>query len=109
MSHEPITVTDANFDEVVLSSDKPVLVDFWAPWCGPCRVLGPTLEELAAEANGGYVVAKLNVDENPRTTAKYAVSALPTVVVFRNGEPGERVVGARSKEHYASVAAAVPA
>lgn len=109
MSHEPITVTDASFDDVVLSSDKPVLVDFWAEWCPPCRALAPTLDELAGESDGRFVVAKLNVDENPRTTAGYNVSALPTIVLFRDGEPAERIVGVQPKEHYAAVATAVPA
>ncbi len=89
-------MTDANFDEVI-NSDKPVLVDFWAEWCGPCKMIGPVVEELAGDYDGKAVVAKLNVDENPQTTAKFGVRSIPTLLVFKKGQIVDKQVGAVPK------------
>lgn len=95
MAHE---VTEANFEEEVLNSDVPVLVDFWAPWCGPCRVLGPIVEELAGDNEGKEVkVLKLNVDENNAISSKYGVMSIPTVMVFKGGEPVHTWIGVQEK------------
>lgn len=91
-----IILTDANFDEVI-NSDKPVLVDFWAEWCGPCKMIGPAVEELANDYEGKAVVAKLNVDENQQTTVKYGVRSIPTLLVFRKGQVVDKQVGAVPK------------
>lgn len=91
----PITLSDATFDQVVGRSDKPVLVDFWAPWCGPCRVVAPTIEQLAREFAGRAVVAKLNVDDNPRTAERFDVRGIPTLMIFKSGRLVERLVGAQ--------------
>jgi thioredoxin len=96
-----LEVTDATFDEEVLQSGRPVVVDFWAPWCGPCHAIAPVLESLEAEAAGRIVFAKVNVDVNPVAASRYGVLALPTVMVFASGEPKESVLGARSRAHYA--------
>lgn len=93
-----ITLTDANFDEEVLQSDVPVLVDFWAPWCGPCQVMGPVIEELAGEVDGKAKVAKLNVDEHQENAGKYGVSSIPTIIIFRNGKEEDRLIGVQQKD-----------
>ena len=95
-----LQVTDASFDEVVLKSDKPVLVDFWATWCGPCRMLGPVIEELATEYEGRVVVGKVDVDNNQEFAAKYGVRNIPTVLVFKDGEVVGRQVGVAAKKPY---------
>ncbi|MCG7422054.1 thioredoxin [Micrococcus sp. ACRRV] len=92
-----INVTDADFQAKVLDSELPVLVDFWAEWCGPCRMLGPVLDELAAEHEGEVVVAKLNVDENPASAATYGVTSIPLVLGFQGGEKVAESVGAKPK------------
>lgn len=93
---KPIELNDSNFDEAI-NSDKPVLVDFWAEWCGPCRMVGPIVEELAGDYDGKAVVAKLNVDENPQVTGRYGVRSIPTLLVFKNGEVVDKQVGAVPK------------
>ena len=92
-----VTVTDATFAQDVLKSDKPVLVDFWAEWCGPCRKVGPILEEIAGEHADKLTVAKLNVDENPRTAMDYRVISIPTMNVYRGGQVVKTIVGAKPK------------
>ena len=95
-----LQIADASFDEVVLKSDKPVLVDFWATWCGPCRMLGPVIEELATEYEGRVVVGKVDVDNNQEFAAKYGVRNIPTVLVFKDGEVVGRQVGVAPKKTY---------
>jgi thioredoxin 1 len=90
-------VTDNNFQAEVLESESPVLVDFWAPWCGPCRIIAPSLEELNDEIDNLRVV-KLNVDENQQTAAQYNVMSIPTLIVFKNGEPAKTIIGAMPKK-----------
>ncbi len=89
-------LSEATFDEVVGSSDKPVLVDFWAEWCGPCKMIAPILEEIASEQDG-ISIAKVNVDENPDIARRFEVMSIPTMIVFKDGEPAKRMVGAKPK------------
>ena len=92
-----LEITDANFQEVVLNSDKPVLVDFWATWCGPCRTVGPIVDELATELEGRAVVGKVNVDSNSDTPLTYGIKSIPTLLIFKNGEIVDKLVGAVPK------------
>ena len=88
-----VTGTDANFETEVLNSDQPVLVDFWATWCGPCRVIAPTIEELASEYEGRAKVVKLDVDNNPETAMKYGIRSIPSLLFFKDGRPVDQMVG----------------
>jgi thioredoxin 1 len=91
-------VSDSNFETEVLKSAEPVVVDFWAEWCGPCRMIAPALEEIAGSLNGKVKIVKLNVDENPATAAKYGIMSIPTLMLFKNGELASRQVGAAPKQ-----------
>lgn len=93
-----LEITDANFDELVLKSDKPVIVDFWAVWCGPCRMVGPIVNEIGEEYNDTIIVGKLDVDNNPGVAAKYGIRNIPTILFFKNGEVVDKQVGAVPKQ-----------
>ena len=99
MGQKTKTVTDQSFQADVLGADKPVLVDFWAEWCGPCKMIAPALEEIAAELGDQVTVAKINIDENPDTPGRYGVRGIPTMLLFRNGEAVAQKVGAAPRSH----------
>ncbi len=94
---KPVPIDDNNFDETVLQSPKPVLMDFWATWCKPCLMVAPILDELAEEYDGRINFVKLDVDQNPKTAAKYSIMSIPTLLIFKNGEPVSHIVGVRPK------------
>lgn len=94
---KPAEITDANFQEEVLNSDVPVLVDFWAEWCAPCRLIGPTIEELAGEYEGRVKIGKMDVDSNPGTPAKFNIRGIPALLVFKDGEVVDSIIGAQPK------------
>ena len=91
------TLTDATFDEELAAADEVVVVDFWAEWCGPCKMIAPVLEEIASEQDGKVRIAKLNVDDNPGAARKFDVMSIPTLIIFKDGQPAKRLVGARPK------------
>jgi len=97
---EPIELNDGNFESEVLKSDKPCLVDFWAEWCGPCRMVGPIVEEIAKEYAGKLKVGKLNVDQNSQTAAKYGIMSIPSLLIFNGGKVVDQVIGAVPKKHF---------
>ncbi len=94
---KPIEIGDSNFDQTVLQAEMPVLVDFWAPWCAPCRMVAPVVEELAEEYDGKISFAELNVDHNPKTASKYGIMSIPTLLIFKDGKPISHIVGFRPK------------
>ncbi len=95
---KPITIDDSNFDQVVLQAEIPVLVDFWAPWCRPCLMVAPILDELAEEYSDRVSIARMDVDHNPRTAAKYSIMSIPTLLLFKKGEPVSHIIGFRPKQ-----------
>lgn len=95
-----IEVTDSNFDEIVINSDKPVIVDFWAEWCGPCRMVAPIIDEISKEYEGKAVVTKCDVDSNPRVASKYSIRNIPTVLYFKDGKIADKQVGAVPKSNF---------
>ena len=100
MASEVKTLTDATFDDEVSKAATPMIVDFWAPWCGPCRMVGPIIDEIAQEHSDKVCIGKLNVDENPGVAGKFGIMSIPTIILFKDGEPAKKVIGARSKADF---------
>lgn len=94
---KPVAVTDSNFDQMVLQAETPVLVDFWAPWCRPCQMIAPVLDELAGEYDGKLSIVRMDVDQNPKAATKYSVMSIPTLLIFKQGKPISHMVGFRPK------------
>jgi thioredoxin 1 len=103
MSDKIVNITNDTFEEIVLKSNKPVVVDFWASWCGPCRMVAPIMEELADDFGDKVQITKVNVDDQGELAAKFRIMSIPTVLVFKNGEIAEKIVGARAKEEFAEI------
>ncbi|MDO9535029.1 MAG: thioredoxin [Bacillota bacterium] len=103
MTGKPFDISDKDFDGEVLGSSEPVLVDFWAPWCGPCKMVAPVLEELAGDYEGRLKVVKVNVDENAGTASRYSIMSIPTMMLFKNGDAVETIVGFRKKEDLSGI------
>ena len=100
MASEVKTLTDATFDDEVSKSATPMIVDFWAPWCGPCRMVGPIIDEIAQEHSDKVCIGKLNVDENPGVASKFGIMSIPTIMLFKDGQPDKKIIGARSKADF---------
>lgn len=103
MSDKILNITNDTFEEIVLKSNKPVIVDFWATWCGPCRMVTPIMEELADDFDGKVQIVKVNVDDQGELAAQFRIMSIPTILVFKNGEIAEKIVGARAKEEFAEL------
>lgn len=105
---KPLHVTDSTFDEVLASAgDLPVLIDAWAEWCGPCKMLGPTIDQIAGESAGRWIVGKLNVDQSPRTASRFRISSIPTLLIFKNGQLRDQIVGLQPKQAIVSRLASI--
>lgn len=102
-SEKIIVLTKDNFEQEVLKSDKPILVDFWAPWCGPCRAVAPVMDELAEVFDGKAKIGKINVDDESELATRFRIMSIPTVMLYKNGEVAEKVIGARSKEEFSKL------
>jgi thioredoxin len=100
VTKEVKTLTDATFDDEVSQAPTPMIIDFWAPWCGPCRMVGPVIDEIAEEHSGAVSIGKVNVDENPGIASKFGIMSIPTIILFKNGQPAKKIIGARSKADF---------
>lgn len=100
MASEVKTLTDATFDDEVGKAATPMIIDFWAPWCGPCRMVGPIIDEIAREHGDKVAIGKVNVDENPGIASKFGIMSIPTIMLFKGGQPDKKIIGARSKADF---------